>query len=425
MFGVDPDQQLNKVAVNNIIYTQKTKVIKKYLPQISVFAAVLIVYLWSMPRTVVLEDDGLFILAAYFNGIAHPPGYPLYTFLSHLFTWFPLGSVAFRVHVLSAIFGALSCTILWWIVKKLIPGRVYSYTASLALGVSQIFWSQAIIAEVYTLNVLLILLLFATALKYVECNDKDSIFVVMCMGFLYGLGLSNHWPLLILSTPMLLMLMWPHWKRLASHIVYVIPLILLGLLPYVKMIYLSQMSPEISFYGPLDSWVDFWFFISREGYSELDQSPTAGWWDKWMFCGFIIKETVSQFGLIGFIFACIGFFAQWRILPMSLSISLLLGYVCNTFLLIILLGFDYELLHQNIFRVYPIIAYSVVSIWMVLGIKTLVKFIDKYPGLQLRTLPILLSILIIGIIFFINIKINYRAENDWAEKYAKTILDNL
>jgi tetratricopeptide (TPR) repeat protein len=104
---------------------------------------------------------------------------------------------------------------------------------------------------------------------------------------------------------------------------------------------------------------------------------------------------------------------------------LLLGYVCNTFLLIILLGFDYEFLHQNIFRVYPIIAYCVVSIWMVLGIKTLIKFIDKPPGVQLKTLPVMLSILIIGIMFFINIKINYRAEDVWAEKYAKTILDNL
>jgi hypothetical protein len=411
--------------VNNIFYTQKTKVIKECLPQISVFAVVLVVYLWSMPRTVVLEDDGLFILAAYFNGIAHPPGYPLYTFLSHLFTWLPLGSIAYRVHMLSAIFGAFSCAILWWIVQKLIPGRVYAYTASLALGFSQVFWSQAIVAEVYTLNVLLILLLFVTALKYIECDDKNSLIVVMCMGFLYGLGLSNHWPLLILSTPMLLILMWPRWKRLLSQVVYVLPLILLGLLPYLKMVYISQMSPEISFYGPIDSWTDFWFFISREGYSELDQSPSAGWWDKWMFCGFVLKETVRQFGFVGFIFVCIGFLAQWRILPKYICISLFLGYVCNTFLLIGLLGFDYEFLHQNIFRVYPIIAYSVVSIWMVLGIKTLMRFINTYLGVQLRILPAMLSILILGIIFFINIKINYRAEDDWAEKYAKTILDNL
>ena len=32
-------------------------------------------YLWSMPVTVVLEDDGFFILAARYNAVAHPPGW--------------------------------------------------------------------------------------------------------------------------------------------------------------------------------------------------------------------------------------------------------------------------------------------------------------------------------------------------------------
>ena len=51
-----------------------------------VFLIVFVIYLWSAPQTVVLEDDGYFILAAYFNGTAHPPGYPLYTLLGHLST---------------------------------------------------------------------------------------------------------------------------------------------------------------------------------------------------------------------------------------------------------------------------------------------------------------------------------------------------
>lgn len=70
-------------------------------------SALLVLYGWSAPRTVALEDDGLFLLAAYFNGVAHPPGYPLYTLLAHLITYLPLGSVAWRVHLLSGIFGAL------------------------------------------------------------------------------------------------------------------------------------------------------------------------------------------------------------------------------------------------------------------------------------------------------------------------------
>ncbi|MEJ2762173.1 MAG: DUF2723 domain-containing protein [Gammaproteobacteria bacterium] len=57
-----------------------------------VFTATFAVYCWSMPRTVVFEDDGLFIMASYFNGIAHPPGYPLFTLLGHLATFLPVCS---------------------------------------------------------------------------------------------------------------------------------------------------------------------------------------------------------------------------------------------------------------------------------------------------------------------------------------------
>ena len=52
-------------------------------------------YAASAPRTVALEDDGLFILSSYFLGVEHPPGYPLYTMAAHAFgrlvTWMPVG----------------------------------------------------------------------------------------------------------------------------------------------------------------------------------------------------------------------------------------------------------------------------------------------------------------------------------------------
>tara|TARA_A100001388_G_scaffold124120_1_gene91647 strand:+ start:302 stop:559 length:258 start_codon:yes stop_codon:yes gene_type:complete len=44
---------------------------------------------------VVLEDDGLFLMVAKHLGIAHPPGYPLFTGIAHLFLQFPFGTDAF------------------------------------------------------------------------------------------------------------------------------------------------------------------------------------------------------------------------------------------------------------------------------------------------------------------------------------------
>ena len=42
-------------------------------------------YIPTLSSSVLLEDDGLFLAAGAHLGIAHPPGYPLYTLLLGLF----------------------------------------------------------------------------------------------------------------------------------------------------------------------------------------------------------------------------------------------------------------------------------------------------------------------------------------------------
>src|SRR5207244_10726492 len=86
-----------------------------------VFVALFGLYAYSAPRTVTLEDDGLFIMSSYFLGIDHPPGYPLHTLLGKLFTLLPVGSIALRVHLLSAFFGALTCAAVWLVLRSLLP----------------------------------------------------------------------------------------------------------------------------------------------------------------------------------------------------------------------------------------------------------------------------------------------------------------
>jgi len=393
-----------------------------------VFLIVFVIYLWSAPQTVVLEDDGYFILAAYFNGTAHPPGYPLYTLLGHLSTWFPLGSVAFRVHALSALFGALSCGCLWWLTRMLTQGRIYAYIAALAFGFSKTFWSQAIIAEVYTLNVLLFLLLVIMALYWVrDYKVAYSGRLLGWMAFVYGLGLSNHWPLLVVSTPLLLTIMWAMWRVLLRQLPKALPWMLLGLVPYMWMVIRTQMDPIISFYGPIESWSDFWFYVSRQGYAESETSPSAGWWDKLQLIGFISRESLQQFGFTGLVFASIGFIRQWWIWPKSVCLGLTLGFLGNTLLLIGLLNFDYDLLHRNIFRVYPLIAYAVMALWLALGAYMLFRVITHHTHIIVNKglVEVGLFVVIIGTVLMGNVADNYRANDNWAEVYGRKVLESL
>ena len=54
---------------------------------------------------------------------------------------------------------------------------------------SVVFWSQAVIAEVYTLNTFFFILLLLLGLRGAP---------LPWMALLFGLSLSNHWPLMIL-----------------------------------------------------------------------------------------------------------------------------------------------------------------------------------------------------------------------------------
>lgn len=402
--------------------------LKTHLYHIFIFTAVLSVYLWSMPGTVVLEDDGLFLLVANFNGVAHPPGYPLYSLLSYLATWVPVGSIAARVHGFTAVLGALACICLYNVIRRLLPGNLYAAIAALTFGYSLTFWSQSIIAEVYSLNVLIFLLLLQLALTYSDSTDPaQRQRLLNWMGFLYGLGLCNHWPLLCLSTPVFLSILWPHRLQVLQQLSRSIVFGLIGLLPYAWMVWRSQMDPLISFNGPINTWQEFWFIISREGYASIDSSPSAGWQDKLRFATYVVLETSRQFTLVGLIPVAIGFLCQWWRWSMAVCIGLTLGYIGNTFVLIALLGFDYDFFHQNIFRVYPLVAYCICGIWLALGLKESLDWLSaRSPAvLRRKLLQGMVAMLVVGTTFMVNLPENYRAMDTWIEDYARIILASL
>jgi len=73
-----------------------------------------LLYLLTLAPTVTFEDSGELIAAAYNLGIPHEPGYPLWTMIAHLFTLLPLGTVAYRVNLLSAVLAALTAALVAW-----------------------------------------------------------------------------------------------------------------------------------------------------------------------------------------------------------------------------------------------------------------------------------------------------------------------
>jgi hypothetical protein len=371
------------------------------------------VYAATSPRTVGLEDDSLFVLSAYFLGIEHPPGYPLFTLAGHLFTYLPFGSVAYRVHLASALFGALTVGAAWLCARILIPGgSLYAWVAALALGLSPVFWSQAVIAEVYTLNTF-----FLLVLVYLGLRAEEQPRLLLWMALVFGLSLSNHYPLMLLAAPAFAVLLWPLRREFVRQLPLLLWLVVIGLLPYAWLVWRSWDRLPISFYGELDSVREIWYFISRRGYAEVDHSLTSGWMDKLRYLTFMGSQVFVQFAVVGTLVALAGFVAQWRQLGRRVSAFLTVSFVMPSFVLVLLLGFDYDVFRKHIFHVYPLPAYAIAALWLGLGLYWLAQ---RYTLSAQRTR--LAGAALVALIGALGGWHNLRSDQEWAARYAQALL---
>lgn len=158
----------------------------------------LAVYIWTLAPTVSFGGDcGDFITGSALMALVHPSGYPLHLLLAKLLTIvFPFGDISFRVNLLSALFGAAACAVAYSIVTSLtrcIPAAVIT---ALSLGFSYVFWSQAVIAEVYTGSVFFTLLPLLLLIKLHRTGDRRYLYGI---GLALGCGACHHFSALMLA----------------------------------------------------------------------------------------------------------------------------------------------------------------------------------------------------------------------------------
>jgi hypothetical protein len=100
------------------------------------------------------EDTPKFQFLGHILGTAHAPGYPTYVLLTHLFDRLPLGTVAYRANLFSAVMAALSCAATFMLARQIGGSRWASACAALGMAAGFSFWRSAVFAEVYSLAAL-------------------------------------------------------------------------------------------------------------------------------------------------------------------------------------------------------------------------------------------------------------------------------
>uniref|UniRef100_A0A8D0Q4M9 Transmembrane protein 260 n=1 Tax=Sus scrofa TaxID=9823 RepID=A0A8D0Q4M9_PIG len=160
---------------------------------VAVFAAVAAVFTLTLPPSVPGGDSGELITAAHELGVAHPPGYPLFTLVAKLaIILFPFGSVAYRVNLLCGLFGAVAAALLFFTVFRLSGSYAGGILAAGVFSFSRLTWQWSIAAEVFSLNNLFVGLLMALTVHFEEAATSQERSKIAKIGaFCCGLSLCN------------------------------------------------------------------------------------------------------------------------------------------------------------------------------------------------------------------------------------------
>ena len=122
--------------------------------------------------------------------------YPLYFAIANTIFAVGGGSPAYSLNLTSALAGSAACAALVWVASALTGSVLAGAWAGVLLGASYTFWSQAIIAEVYTLHLLLTSLVLAAGIWWTRCPSFPRL--ALFFGA-FAVGFGNHLMMVLLA----------------------------------------------------------------------------------------------------------------------------------------------------------------------------------------------------------------------------------
>ncbi len=207
-------------------------------------------------------SDGAELIAASVTlGVPHPPGYPTYILLGKLFSLLPVGpTIAYRFNLFSAVSMVIAVGFITAAIIRLhthlAVGSAAKNRTALIIGLSFAFiplvWSQAIIAEVYALN-----LCFIAITLWLLIRPAEKIRPLL-IGISLGLAVTTHLTSLLLIPLVLTQLPYKNYAKFALGFV-------VGILPLFALPLLSFSGSPVIWGNPasLEGW---WWLVSAKLY---------------------------------------------------------------------------------------------------------------------------------------------------------------
>ena len=300
-------------------------------------------------------DGGDLMTAAATGGVAHPSGYPLYLLLAQAAQFVPVGTLAFRTNLLSAICTILAALALQTCLQRQKISPAIALIAALAFGLAPAVWSQAVITEVYALqSLLLILFLWGLFEENIPGGEWTR-------GLLFGLTASNHLTTLLLL-PLLLLPAAPQPGYFAprNHLVKRVLSCSLTILFFYSILLLRALNHSPVNWGNPVTAENLWWLVSGRLYATYP-------FDLSLAEAFLRLRTVGgllleQFTILGVLLGIYGLFSGLPRRSLLASLWIFIAFTCFA----VLYG-TYDS------QVYLIPTYLSFSVWLAYGLQDILR----------------------------------------------------
>lgn len=376
----------------NVIYYNNFK--RKYSVELFIVIFWIIIYGLTTSHTVVEGDTGEFLASAAVHGVPHDPGFPLYSIVTRIMYLLPFAHTAWSINFISAIFATFTLVFLYRIVL-LITKNIYAAIVSvLTLGTYVYFWFYASVAQIHSLQVLLLALFSYFLVLLVK--TKSIKYFYYC-SFIVSLGIANNYTI-VFVLPSLMILLYYFKKNISYKIVlHALLFFISGLLLYLYTIWAASTSPLLN-WGRIHDVNSFFYMFLRGDYGLFSLGPQAIPYPSIYYSFFYYFQNL--------------FITSWYILPFAV-ISLWLLYKKNLIYILLFcsylfLGpFFYLVLNQPIISVtekanvdqYFSYSYLYISIFSGLGVDLI---LGRFKNFRLQKFILFTICVIFFLIPFLN-----------------------
>lgn len=252
-------------------------------------------------------DSGELVAESCHLGVSHPPGYPLFNMVVHLFTqYLPFGDTpAWRANFFSAVCDTEAVVLIYlsllrWTAPTNWRGRrVAAFTAAALFGFSPLIWTYAVGAEVFALNNAFAALLVYQLLQYAQHHDKKS---ALMGAFTCGLAMCNQHTIVLFELPIVLWVLWTRrytlwWKEFAQFTGAFVA----GLTPYIYMPVAAIWNPQPGSWGDVTTLSGLFHHIRRADYGTFrlysSNESNEGLWTRLRLYGVDLSSREIPFQL--------------------------------------------------------------------------------------------------------------------------------